>query len=208
MVSSLADSTRSRQATLDPGKLFQRLRDGYPCANTCWVAFSGGMDSTVLLTALVEGRVDLPFPLKAVHVDHGLQPASSDWSAHCADVCHSLGIPLSCLRVDARPRRGESPEAAARAARYAAMEKLMGDGDLLLTAHHRDDQAETVLLQLLRAAGVAGLAAMPALKRFGAGWHGRPLLDLPRSALQRWAEAHSLKWIEDPSNALIDADRN
>lgn len=208
MVSSRADPTRFGQAALDPAKLVQQLRDDYPCANTCWVAFSGGLDSTVLLTVLAEQRAELPFTLKAVHVDHGLQPGSADWAVHCAEVCRSLGIPLSGLTVDAHPRRGESPEAVARAARYAAIENLMEDGDLLLTAHHRNDQAETVLLQLLRAAGVAGLAAMPALKRFGVGWHGRPLLDLPRSALRRWAEERSLEWIEDPSNALINADRN
>lgn len=206
-MSSPADRARSKSVELDREWLARRLRE-LPAPDGYCVAFSGGLDSTVLLSALADLRGDLPAPLRAVHVDHGLHPASGDWAIHCEAVCRSLDIPLTRCSVDARPARGESPEAAARHARYAAIGRLIGDRGLLLTAHHRDDQAETLLLQLMRAAGVAGLAAMPTLKAFGRGWHARPLLDLPRSALRQWAEGRALQWIDDPSNRETDADRN
>lgn len=193
---------------LDAEWLAQTLNEQFPADGAYWVAYSGGLDSTVLLTALAGRRELLRAPLRAVHVDHGLRPESATWADHCEGVCRALDVPCVRRRVDATPARGESPEAAARSARYHAIADVIGDQDVLLTAHHRDDQAETVLLQLMRGAGVAGIAAMPALKPFGRGWHARPLLDLPRAALQRWAEAHRLQWIDDPSNRQVDADRN
>ena len=207
MVSSPPDPP-AEQIGLDDERLARTLNEQCPARGAYWVAFSGGLDSTVLLTALAGRRDLLSAPLRAVHVDHGLQPESAIWADHCEDVCRALDVPCVRRRVDARPARGESPEAAARGARYDAIADVIGDRDVLLTAHHRDDQAETVLLQLMRGAGVAGIAAMPALKPFGQGWHARPLLDLPRAALQRWAEAHRLRWIDDPSNRQVDADRN
>lgn len=207
-MSSQADPDRSRQIGLDTGRLARQLGNDFPGEGVYWVAFSGGMDSTVLLAALAEQRDALPRTLRAIHIDHQLQPASAGWASHCADVCRSLDIPLVLRTVDGRPVPGESPEAAARDARYAAIASEIADGDVVLTAHHRDDQAETVMLQLMRAAGVAGIAAMPPSKRFGQGWLARPLLGLPRSALQRWAVDHAMNWIEDPSNQQLEADRN
>jgi len=207
-VSSPADRGRSKQVGLDPERLARRLADEFPAPGAYWVAFSGGLDSTVLLYALAEHRERLPAPLRAIHVDHGLHAASTAWAAHCEQACRALAIPLTRCSVDAHPQPGDSPEAAAREARYEAMRSVIGARGMLLTAHHRDDQAETVLLQLMRAGGVAGLAAMPRVKPFGEGWHARPLLDQPREALRQWALDRSLGWVEDPSNAQIDADRN
>ncbi|GIX22483.1 MAG: tRNA(Ile)-lysidine synthase [Gammaproteobacteria bacterium] len=162
------------------------------------LAYSGGLDSSVLLHVAVErlgaGAVE------AIHVDHGLQPAAADWVAHCRATCARLGVALHVERVDARPGPRESPEAAARRARRAAFLRLLPPGALLLTAQHRDDQVETLLLQLLRGAGPAGLAGMPALAPFGAGRIGRPFLGLGREVLRAWAQRHGLRWVEDPSN--------
>jgi tRNA(Ile)-lysidine synthase len=207
-VSSPADRGRSGQLGLDPERLAQRLNQDLPCPSAYWVAFSGGLDSTALLYALAEQRERLPAPLRAVHVDHRLHPRSAAWADHCDRVCRSLDIPLTRFAVDARPTPGESPEAAARNARYAVLESLTGERGMLMTAHHQDDQAETLLLQLMRACGVAGLAAMPLVKPFGKGWHVRPLLEIPRAALRQWALDRALDWVEDPSNEQIDADRN
>lgn len=172
------------------------------------IAFSGGLDSTVLVHCLAAAADRLPAMLDAVHVDHGLHPDSSDWARHCRDVCERLGIPISTRKVDARAGRGESPEAAARASRYAVFAELIDDGDCLLTAHHQDDQAETLLLQLLRGAGPHGLAAMPFVERFAAGWHCRPLLEFSREELARYAASHALQWIEDPANFDTGLRRN
>jgi tRNA(Ile)-lysidine synthase len=180
----------------------------FPPASRLIVAYSGGLDSHVLLHAasLLRGA-DFP-ELRAIHVHHGLAPRADAWTAHCEAVCAALGVPLEVIRVDARAETGESPEAAARAARYRALEAALTPGDGLLTAHHRRDQAETLLLQLLRGAGPAGLAAMPRWQPLGAGWHGRPLLDLSRERLEAHARAHGLVWIEDESNLDIRFDRN
>jgi tRNA(Ile)-lysidine synthase len=117
-------------------------------------------------------------------------------------------VPFRVLKIDARPVPGESPEAAARRARYAALAAELGPDAALLTAHHRDDQAETLLLQLLRGAGPRGLAAMPAVSRLGQGWLLRPLLDIDRAELRAYAREHGLRWIEDASNEDTGFDRN
>lgn len=173
-----------------------------------WIAFSGGLDSTVLLHAMAALRPRLPAELCAVHVDHGLQPAAAEWARLCHAACDELGIPLRSFSVNAQPDAGESPEAAARRARYQAMHALIETGDCLLTAHHQDDQAETVLLQLLRGSGVAGLAAMPPMTPFASGWHARPLIELTRDELKGYATAYGLRWIDDPSNFDTGLRRN
>jgi tRNA(Ile)-lysidine synthase len=173
-----------------------------------WIAYSGGLDSHVLLHAAAGLRDRLRLDLRALHVHHGLQPEADAWAAHCASVCAALDVPLEVRRVAARPAAGESPEAAARAARYAAFRALLRPGAALATAQHRDDQAETLLLALLRGAGLHGLAAMPAAADLGTGRLLRPLLHLPRAALLDYARTHGLHWIEDPSNADTTLDRN
>jgi tRNA(Ile)-lysidine synthase len=170
------------------------------------VALSGGLDSTVALHALRE--LSLTGSLRAIHVDHGLHPDSGAWRDHCERVCLAIEVPFTDAVVDARPGRGESPEEAARRARYGWLTTELQPGEILVTGHHADDQLETVLLQLLRGAGPAGLAAMPALARLGAGWLCRPLLRFRRQDLQTWARARGLSWLEDPSNREAGFDRN
>ena len=190
-----------------PDYLLQQLRRHSvpPCYQ---VAFSGGLDSMVLLHALCALREQLAAVIAAVHVHHGLHADADDWDRHCQQVCDVLGVEYRLLRIDGRPSRGESPEAAARAARYRALASWLPAQHFLLTAQHQDDQAETLLLQLLRGSGVGGLAAMPVMAKLGAGQQLRPLLDMTRAALHHYASRHALNWIEDPSNLSNAYDRN
>ena len=171
------------------------------------VAYSGGIDSTALADLLVRGRRKLG-ALRLVHVDHGLQSASAQWSRHCARQARAWRVPFKNLRAKVRISRGDSPEAAAREARYAALAVELEAGEVLVTAQHRDDQVETLLLQLFRGAGVAGLAAMPSIARFGAGRIARPLLAIPRAAILAHAQQRRLRWIDDPTNAESRFARN
>lgn len=171
-----------------------------PVPNRYLLAYSGGVDSHVLLQALAQLREQLPATVAVVHVDHGIHPESGRWAEHCRHVCEQLDLALKVHAVDARPRQGESPEAAARQARYAIFSDLIGSGDMLLTAHHQDDQAETLLLQLLRGAGPKGLASMPELKSYAKGYHARPLLGFSRASLTSYARRQGYSWIHDPSN--------
>ncbi|SFA73384.1 tRNA lysidine(34) synthetase TilS [Azotobacter beijerinckii] len=171
------------------------------------LAFSGGLDSTVLLHLVVRlGRQHGLPPLSALHVHHGLQVVADDWPEHCRQVCARLGVPLQVLRV--RVEAGASLERAAREARYRAFAEVLGEGELLLTAQHQDDQAETLLFRLLRGAGVRGLAAMPAVRTLGRGRLLRPLLGVSRGELERYAVEQGLQWIEDPSNRDQHFSRN
>ena len=190
-----------------PEQILESLR-GLPPARRYWVAFSGGLDSTVLLHALAQNRSALPGELKALHINHGLHGDAGRWQAHCERVCASLAVPLESRAVRVSPGRGESLEATARDERYRAFESLMEPGDMLLTAQHADDQLETFLLQALRGAGVRGLAAMPTATPFAGGLLARPLLAYTRSELEEWARAAKLSWVEDPSNANQALDRN
>lgn len=183
-----------------------QLLPNFPAVAAC-VAFSGGADSTALLAALAALRRP-PLELRALHVDHGLQPRSRRWSAHCRRVARALAVPLTVRTARLARRRGESLEAVARTARYGLLGAALADGEALLTAHHQDDQLETVLLQLLRGAGVAGLAAMPAVTPFAGGLLVRPLLPLTRAELLAWLTTQDLPWVEDDSNVQLHLDRN
>ena len=192
-------------------ELIQQLRAallGLPACNGLVVAFSGGRDSTVLLHAMARLAPESGLPLRALHVNHGLQPLARDWADHCRRLCASYGIALHCLDVDARPPRGSSPEAWARHCRYQALADALGEDEILLTAHHRDDQAETLLLQMLRGAGPRGLAAMAVCAPFATGWHARPMLSCSRRQIDAYAQHHGLEWCEDPSNKQPHYDRN
>jgi tRNA(Ile)-lysidine synthase len=170
------------------------------------VAFSGGLDSTVLLAALC--RLALPVPIRAAHVDHGLHAQSVEWTAHCARVAAAHGAEFSTVRVQVERAAGLGLEGAAREARYGALRELLAPGEWLLTAHHADDQLETVLLRLLRGTGVRGLRGIIPFGPFGAGALGRPLLDVTRAELRARALEWGLSWIEDPSNLEPRHDRN
>ena len=170
--------------------------------------YSGGLDSTVLLHRLATDPAIRARGLRAVHVHHGLHAEADAWAAHCAEVCTALDVALHVHRVTVPRDSGLGLEAAAREARRAAFAEAMRPGDCIALAQHRDDQAETFLLHALRGSGPDGLAAMRPWRRFGDGWLWRPLLDTPRSTLLAYAEAHGLRWIEDPTNADVAFDRN
>jgi tRNA(Ile)-lysidine synthase len=171
-----------------------------PGSRLC-VALSGGRDSVVLLHALsrLQQAGVLPCSLAAVHVHHGLSPQADAWEAFCASFCQRCGVPFDCVRVVVPRDQGEGLEAAARRQRHAVFAGCAADW--LVLAHHRADQAETVLLRLLRGAGVAGVAAMRAERVQAQGPAlVRPLLDVPRQVLETYAGEHALAWIEDESN--------
>jgi tRNA(Ile)-lysidine synthase len=172
-----------------------------------WVALSGGLDSTALLHALAQ-RWQGQREIHAVHVHHGLQADADTWAAHCTALCADLDVSLDIIRVEVNRDGGQGLEAAARRARHAAFAEVLHPGDVLIAAHHQDDQAETFLLRALRASGPEGLASMRPWRRFARGWLWRPWLALPRSAIASYAQAQRLAWIEDGSNADTALDRN
>jgi len=171
-------------------------------------AFSGGLDSSVLLHALAQSATARARGLRAVHVDHGLHGDSAGWSQHCRHFADTLGVELTVRTIDVARTPGFGLEASARRARYGAIEALLSPGEFVALAHHRDDQAETVLLKLLRGAGPEGIGAMRSVRPLGNGHAWRPLLGLPRAALHEYAEHHRLGWVQDPSNADPTIDRN
>jgi tRNA(Ile)-lysidine synthase len=166
------------------------------------VALSGGADSTALLLACARRW---PGQVRAVHIHHGLQAAADDFEAHCRQLCMHLEVPLAVRRVDADHATGQSPEDAARQARYQALTETVqtewpGVHDVAL-AQHADDQIETLLIALSRGAGLPGLASMPAhWQRQGLHWH-RPWLSVPGAALRQWLQSQGASWVEDPSNS-------
>ncbi|SIT37743.1 tRNA(Ile)-lysidine synthase [Paraburkholderia ribeironis] len=174
------------------------------------IAFSGGVDSSVLLDAAV--RVAGASRCIALHVHHGLSPHADVWLAHCATFAHERGVEFDARRVVVARDAGVSIEAAARDARYRALDTMCSAHDVhtLWLGQHADDQAETVLLQLLRGAGLAGLAAMaPEFSPAGAcATRVRPLLHLLRAQLEQYASVHALRWIDDESNADTRYARN
>ncbi len=164
------------------------------------IAYSGGADSTALLLAACAWR---PGQVSALHVHHGLQAAADNFAAHCSAVCAGLGVPLHIARVDARHQSGQSPEDAARNARYSALAdgaRVLGLPAVLL-GQHADDQVETLLLALSRGAGLAGLSAMPATFERSGMLFARPLLEVPAASLRAWLLAQEHTFVEDPSNS-------
>jgi tRNA(Ile)-lysidine synthase len=182
------------------------LLPAFPDVSLC-VALSGGVDSTALLAALATKR-PRALKLRALHVDHGLRTASKQWAAHCRALARDLDVPLKVLTTKVERPRGVSLEAAARDARYRLLATALHPGEVLLTAHHADDQLETVLLQLLRGSGLPGISAMPALAPFADGSLARPLLSRSRAELETWVRARGLKWVEDDTNVDESFDRN
>lgn len=174
------------------------------------VGYSGGVDSLVLLHLVHQWRkqhdsVALP-PLRAIHIDHGLSAQSSDWQRCCEQICNELHVGLISRRVAVGA--GASQEAAAREARYAAFTEALPEGGVLMLGHHLDDQVETVFLRLLRGTGTAGLGGIPAKRSLGCGRLVRPLLEVPRSVIEAYADAHQLDYVTDESNVDTRFDRN
>lgn len=182
---SLADHLTARLAGAQPGAL-------------C-VAYSGGPDSSALLHALAIRPRERP--LRALHIDHGLHPDSGRWAAHALACCRQWDVPCEVLRVSVALDAGLGIEGSARKARYDALAAALHPSEWLLTAHHRDDQVETVLLKLLRGAGPEGLGGMRERRPLGAGELWRPLLELPRAALLDHVRTHALVCLDDPANA-------
>jgi len=172
------------------------------------VAFSGGIDSSVLLHALADCHEKIEQQVVAVHIDHALHPDSASWESHCQQFAEGLGIQYLSRQLAVAEDTGSGPEAAARQARYAALHQLVKPGDCLLSAHHEDDQAETLLLNLMRGSGFAGLAGIGAVQDFSQGRLLRPMLGIPVTAIEVYAARHHLAWIDDPSNADTRFDRN
>lgn len=168
------------------------------------VGLSGGCDSVVLLHALV--ALGLRERLQAIHVHHGLSPNADAWAEFCGDYCRRLGVPFVTRRVMVDASAGSGLEAAARDARYAVFAELAGD--TLLLGHHRGDQAETVLFNLLRGAGVTGAAGIPVERHFAHRRLLRPLLDLSRGEIEAYARQAGLAWIDDESNGDTAITRN
>lgn len=172
------------------------------------VAFSGGIDSSVLLHALAKSAGHGQAEIVAIHVNHGLHPDADKWEQHCRQFAGELGVASSNRRVTVDSDLKSGPEAAARQARYAILQTLVERGDCVLSAHHEEDQAETLLLNLMRGSGVAGLAGIGAAQTFGAGRLLRPLLGVSGESIEAYARRHGLSWIDDPSNADTRFDRN
>ena len=172
------------------------------------IAFSGGLDSTVLLHALAVSREVHGKSLLAVYVNHGLHQDSGRWGDHCEAIARSLNVEIECLAVDVMTDAGKGTEAAARTARYDVLRSLIQEGDWLLSAHHKDDQAETLLLNLMRGSGPSGLSGIAGFRPLASGWLVRPLLSFSQSELRNYATQHDLSWIDDPSNEDRQFDRN
>jgi len=179
----------------------------YEQANTLWVAYSGGLDSQVLLHKLWSNTKLRP-KIKALHINHGIYPEAETWTDHCRQVSAQLAITLHERYVQLALSKGVSVEEAARKARYEIFSEVLERNDCLLMAHHQDDQMETVLLQLIRGSGLAGLAAMPQVTEMASGYCLRPLLTESRQNLLAYAKAYNLAWIEDHSNNNCRFHRN
>lgn len=208
----MANSRKRPRADL-AARLVGFLQQHFTHGRYLLLGLSGGLDSRVLLHLLVAARQQLDFRLSAIHVNHRISPNAGTWADFCANLCAGDGIPFSAIEVDVPRDSGLGLEAAAREARYRAL--LAQNADAVVLAHHRDDQAETLLLQLLRGAGVKGLAAMgvksdqqSAISDQGRKSILRPLLDVSRAELLEYAQSHALEWIEDESNLDLAFDRN
>lgn len=187
----------------------EHLRSLSKTHNRYLIAYSGGLDSHVLLhlcASLADDDSKITF--RSIYIDHGLQEASKDWAEHCERISKELGVEFQSISLNLEVHAGESLEAVARLGRYQALRQHLSKNEILMTAQHQDDQAETLLLQLLRGAGLDGLAAMPRVADFGEGLHIRPLLGYSREQLEAYAKHHCLDFVTDPSNKDSRFDRN
>lgn len=197
----------NRLLPFDAERLLQIL-NSQPRADTYLVGYSGGADSTALLYGLKQLEGQLNTPIKAVHINHGIHADADQWQEHCENFCQQHEITLICRKISLPGNSGKGTEAEARLLRYEAIAALLEPGDYLLTAHHADDQAETLLLNLMRGSGVDGLSAMPQSRPLKPGVLLRPLLDFENTALITYLNENEIGWIEDPSNQMVNHDRN
>jgi len=184
------------------------ILSGYPDTETCWIAYSGGLDSHVLLHVLASIQNKIKPKLVAVHINHGISNDADSWVKHCQKICEDHVIEFQTFSVDLSHKSDKGTEAIAREKRYEVLGNLINSHDLLFTAHHMDDQLETILLQLMRGAGPDGLVGMPQVREFSKGNLVRPFLDYSREELHDYALSESLSWVEDESNKSNKYDRN
>ena len=185
-------------------KGFLSLSTSHKKIKSMTVALSGGVDSVVLLYLFHQLQKTQNFTLKASHVHHGLSKNADKWVKFCEKLCTKLSVPLDVHRIKLPQKKSLGIEGEARQLRYEKL--LQTKTDLVVLAHHEDDQAETFLLQLIRGAGVKGLSSMAHFDERRRLW--RPLLNASRIDIESYAKQHKLKWIEDESNQNIDYDRN
>lgn len=190
------------------GELLIASLECLPVPRKYWVGFSGGADSTALLQAMHECRARLPAALHAVHFHHGLQPDANRWQERCRGFCEAREIPCLTEKLEIDRTARQSPEEASRNSRYRAIARILGRDEMYLTAHHAEDLAETLFLNLMRGSGIEGLAGIPMLRSLGQGWVARPLLETRRRDLLAFLEARGIDWLTDPSNADTTFDRN
>jgi tRNA(Ile)-lysidine synthase len=190
------------------GQSLLELLNQAPETGRFWVGYSGGVDSTALLLALQELGDDLKADLQAVHFNHGLQGQADQWQKECESFCHERSIELKVFKLDLANLSGRSQEECARQERYKVVETLLDQNDIYLTAHHADDNAETLFMNLMRGSGVDGLAAIPPIRECGEGWVARPLLGFHRKDLEQYLQSRGVDWSEDPSNQDPVFDRN
>lgn len=179
-----------------------------PQSRMYWVGFSGGADSSALLHALHKSRNELAAPIHAVHFHHGLNTSADAWQSHCQIFCQERDIPFTAQWLEIKRANRTSIEEESRNRRYQAIAAMLQPGDIYLTAHHADDQAETLFLNLMRGSGIEGLAGIPPLRKLGEGWVARPLLQTRRSELESYLVQQGINWLEDPSNKDPLFDRN
>lgn len=172
------------------------------------VAYSGGIDSSVLLHATNQACGSSGHFLQAIYIDHQLHPDSQQWGKHCIECCKLLEINIDTIQVDVQQYSDLGGEGAAREARYQAFANHLKENDVLLTGHHADDQIESVLLQLFRGTGLLGLAGCAPARAIGKATLMRPLLEVSRQGVEQYAQRHQLKWLDDPSNKSLVHDRN
>jgi tRNA(Ile)-lysidine synthase len=202
------ESSRNSNSSELPEQVAAALSPTVPPGAHLALGLSGGVDSVALLSILLELAPALRFSLRAVHVNHGLSPNAGRWAEFCSELCRKSQVPLQLETVDLSPYRSLGLEGAARQARREVFARL--EADFVVLAQHRDDQAETLVLRLLRGAGLRGLAAMSASRAFP-GWRARllrPLLEVSRAQIEAYARLRSLQWVEDESNADTVRRRN
>ena len=183
-------------------QLFQEL--ALDAKANYYIAYSGGIDSTVLLHLMETASKKHKFSIIALHVNHNLQVDSGLWADHCSEFCATLDVPLQSVALNL----SKSNESTARNARYRWFVSQIGEKNILMTAHHQQDRVETVLFNLMRGAGTAGLSSLRALRPFYGSQLVRPLLGLSKDDIQEYADHHQLTWIEDPSNQDVAYSRN
>ena len=182
-------------ADIDPGKRIN-------------IAFSGGVDSTVLLHATNSLCDQVKHEIRAIHINHQIHTDAHQWEKSCLVYCQSINVNFFSINVDISPHRGSGIEGAARKARYQAFAEHLKEDDILLMAHHADDQVETVLLQLFRGTGLHGLAGCANSRPVGKAMLFRPFMNLSRQQIIEYANENNLTWLNDPSNDSMTHDRN